>query len=806
MPKPSVPLFALAAAIVAAPGAHALGVGTIRSSTVLGQPLNLSVPVRLETGDTLEPGCVRVQVMSGDSRLSTELVSADVELQPGATDGQLRIRTRIAIDEPLVTLTLELGCPARLTRQVVLFADPPEGLLPAPATLAAAPAVPVAPVVLPTPVAAASAVAAGNAVPPALPLEAAPASRSAVASAPAASTAAPAASAVAASNVPAPAMRVASAPAAARPVAEPTPPPPRRREAARPPVPKADKPAVVAKAAPAAPKPAAAPAAPRTAAVPAAGPKLKLDLMPTAGAELAAAQDQASAAEAAASAARTAAAAAEARVKELEAAVAKLQQDGSADRGQLSTLREQLATAQDDARWMPVLLAAVALLGAGCAVLGWRLRGAAKRQAQIEAWWRDEPTPPAAAAAPVPPANPPVLPASTAVVSALSDAPLAALAPSLLHEPPAGVVPSHVSATVPGAFDTTPQPSFAVASAHTHPAPLVGADGVAAAAPSAAATDFMGYADEPPAETPQPKGPLSVDEQIDLEQQVDFYLVLGQDDAAIDLLMTHLRRSGGASPMPYLKLLEIHRRRDEHAAYERTRERFNQRFNAVAPPWEADPQAGRTLEDYPEVMVRLQRSWWQPLDAMAVLETLLFRRGAQAELFDLPAYQEVLFLYQLARDLQGEETGTRDARQPPVDVLLPIDNERAPSVLVRHVDLTSSATGRVDLPLPTMPGVDLSITPRGAAVGAVAAATAATADAAAVDAPAAASPSWSTGGLALEPVSVEAAAPDLPALDLDLDLGQPVPAEASAHDDEPPRISQFVELDFDAPPPRSSHG
>ena len=36
-----------------------------------------------------------------------------------------------------------------------------------------------------------------------------------------------------------------------------------------------------------------------------------------------------------------------------------------------------------------------------------------------------------------------------------------------------------------------------------------------------------------------------------------------------------MRSTGGKSPLPYLKLLEIHRRRGDRDAYERIRERFN---------------------------------------------------------------------------------------------------------------------------------------------------------------------------------------------------------------------------------------
>jgi hypothetical protein len=160
---------------------------------------------------------------------------------------------------------------------------------------------------------------------------------------------------------------------------------------------------------------------------------------------------------------------------------------------------------------------------------------------------------------------------------------------------------------------------------------------------------------------------VSVEELIDLEQQAEFFVVLGQDDAAIDLLVSHVRGSGGTSPLPYLKLLEIYRRRSDRESYERTRSRFNQRFNAYAPDWDSDLQHGRALDSYPQVMERLQHSWPQPLDAMAELGALLFRKDG-GELFELPAYREVLLLFSLARELLDNQ----DTRIPDVDVLLPI--------------------------------------------------------------------------------------------------------------------------------------
>ena len=185
----------------------------------------------------------------------------------------------------------------------------------------------------------------------------------------------------------------------------------------------------------------------------------------------------------------------------------------------------------------------------------------------------------------------------------------------------------------------------------------------------------------------EPAHEMSVEELMDLEQQAEFFIVLGQEEAAIDLLMGHLRSSGGASPLPYLKLLEIYRRRNEREAFERTRERFNRRFNAYAPDWETDPQQGRALLDYSAAVERLQSLWGRPAQAMQALEAALFRRDSSHATFDLPAYRELLLLYSVARDLSE-----REAAPAGVDLLLPLGAD-APDVQPLTRLHPSAATG-----------------------------------------------------------------------------------------------------------------
>lgn len=227
-----------------------------------------------------------------------------------------------------------------------------------------------------------------------------------------------------------------------------------------------------------------------------------------------------------------------------------------------------------------------------------------------------------------------------------------------------------------------------LADAPTPNAPLTSglAPGIAAGAPMAAP---MAAPPQPPRPAPSfigtPELPLrphemtvagqairavSVEELFDLEQQVDFFLVLGQTESAVDLLVSHIRGTGGNSALPYLKLMEVYRQQGDAESYERTRKRFNQRFNAHAPEWSVHLQAGRTLEEYPEVIARLVRVWPVPLDALAELEALMFRR-TRGELFDLPAFRDVLLLHAMAVDLH--ERSPMSASK--VDILLPLGEE-----------------------------------------------------------------------------------------------------------------------------------
>lgn len=432
-------------------------------------------------------------------------------------------------------------------------------------------------------------------------------------------------------RAPRPSSGTASTPAVRRPVSKAAPGTERpsyalrsRSVAVQPAQPSASAPTGGALASPA-PPPSAAPAAERG--------RLQLDggAVSYARGALEAAQEQASAAQASARAAQQAASAAEQRVALLETELRKLREDSRAQLEATLAIQAQLAQAQASTRWLPWLLALALASTAAALWLAWRLRQEL-RASRRGAWYQPD---------------------------------------SRHASPETKVDAAEVDAETPLRDGGRASSAFA-SQASVAPPPDKSGTAKSPIKPLERNSDF-GDAHRA----------VTVDEQIDLEQEADFFIALGHDDAAIDLLLAHLRSTGGSVPLPYLKLLDMYRRRGDRDDYELMRRRFNQRFNSIAPEWDHDPTAGRVLEDYPEHVARLQKVWPRPLDAMAELEAMAFgRKDDNQELFDLPAYQDVLFLYQMARNLHDESDAPRGED---VDVLLPIDGDGTPVPVVRAV-------------------------------------------------------------------------------------------------------------------------
>lgn len=640
MRRPFPVFLAGLALLLTGQAAMALGLGRVSTQSYLGNPLEFSIALSAAPGDALAPDCISAEVFAGDSRVSPEMVRVRVNRNAEGTPTSLRIVTGTRIDEPVASVELTLDCGTRVSRRYVVFVDPPivnMAQADAGGDTAVASAAPRRPMAS-RDIAPSSSQRRTRATRPAGTTVQAGGTGTASAARQrriARAEAARSARAAAAATAPAERgsrLKLESAPAiaAGAPVKE--------------------------RAGGTSGAPTAASSAGGIATAGAAG------ALAAASAPLASASGAASAAgllgELAAKAEADALALNAERLRALEDRMNRLRSDNANLQKSMMELQTRLAEAEATRYANPLvygLVAALALLLLAVIVLLWRQASLRKESEWLKA---------AAADSGDRRSEPRVVPPTRSVVTptarGAAAAALAAGATAAASQPLRNGEETSPAAALRPPPAEPPAPDGAVVSEATPPAPAP------APAPAAAGPHESTSVHQVGRE-------VTVEELIDLEQQADFFVVLGQDDAAIDLLMGHVQGTGGASPLPYLKLLEIHRRRDEREAYDRVRERFNRRFSAFAPEWEAHSGHDRALEDYPAVVERLQSLWPEPTKAMEALSGLLFQRDLTAQTFDLPAYGELLFLYSLARE--------RAEHEPPpdgVDLLLPLDDGPSP--------------------------------------------------------------------------------------------------------------------------------
>ena len=320
------------------------------------------------------------------------------------------------------------------------------------------------------------------------------------------------------------------------------------------------------------------------------------------------------------------------RIKALEVSVQRLRDETEAARKAMLSIQSSLKDAQDAKYNNPLIY----VLGLLCALLASLLVMSARRRsrpAERPEWWNES----------MPPRH--VVDRSThsqAVTAHTLDAP---------DSVPVGVElegsPSTRGALEPHGFADTfaGEPEVAVV-----PAP-----------PSAAPAPTMGWAVSPP--------DVMVERLIDVAQQADFFVALGQEDSAIDLWAGQLGDAAGQVPLPYLELLEMHRRQGNLGAFEAVRDDFGLRFGLLAANRLTTNRSGELLEDLPDTLGRVQQVWSDPRLAMQALEVLMLHRDSAVAPFDLHVYRDMLFLYAVARDL-AEQSETPAS----VDFLLPLDS------------------------------------------------------------------------------------------------------------------------------------
>lgn len=304
----------------------------------------------------------------------------------------------------------------------------------------------------------------------------------------------------------------------------------------------------------------------------------------------------------------------------LEAEAAQLRDAKARNQNSIGELNARLEQAMDQRyrNWLVYLLGALLLLALLALLLVSRRRPATRGSEASRAWWSSEPADKTVLDEPRPGAR-----KGTSVAAALED--------------------DGMDIDLNLDQDSSPDSLR----------PLTGAGERDSKYPAEAASSLLGRdrRDFSPSAIGVSRS-VAAEELFDVQQQADFFVSLGEDEQAIQVLRNHLAESHEPSPLAYLDLFKLYHRLGRRDDYDALRDEFNHVFNAGAPPFKQYSDAGRGLEAYETAFSRIQSLWPQPR-VLDLIEESIFRdaNDDQVEVFDLEAYRELLLLHAIAKEL-----------------------------------------------------------------------------------------------------------------------------------------------------------
>ena len=106
-------------------GSEALTLGRLRGAAWVGRPLDITIPVQIETGEDAASLCFKADVFHADTRQEPSRVSVTLESSTQPQTATVRIKSSAPVDEPVVTVYLRTECGQKTTRRYVMLADMP---------------------------------------------------------------------------------------------------------------------------------------------------------------------------------------------------------------------------------------------------------------------------------------------------------------------------------------------------------------------------------------------------------------------------------------------------------------------------------------------------------------------------------------------------------------------------------------------------------------------------------------------------------------------------------------------------------
>lgn len=214
---------------------------------------------------------------------------------------------------------------------------------------------------------------------------------------------------------------------------------------------------------------------------------------------------------------------------------------------------------------------------------------------------------------------------------------------------------------------------------------------------------------------------LNSDAVLDIRQQAEFFVSLGQTERGAQLLRREIKESEEANPFVYLDLLALFHSLGLKGEFQQLRESFELLFCCRIPAFTFFKNPSLDLESYPEVLSHIVEIWSKP-GILEWLESCIFHKSDKTggPGFDLAAFRDLMFLHAVARILaetseSGDDASPKAPAAPAREQPAPLRPE-LPEFEALDLDLSSpdgvskktfKPSSSLDEPLPFLMPSDL---------------------------------------------------------------------------------------------------
>ncbi len=150
----------------------------------------------------------------------------------------------------------------------------------------------------------------------------------------------------------------------------------------------------------------------------------------------------------------------------------------------------------------------------------------------------------------------------------------------------------------------------------------------------------------------RPAQTLNSEAVLDIRQQAEFFMSLGQTDLAVRLLKTQIKESDAPNPFVYLDLLSIYHSLSLKSEFQQLRQEFGRLFNTSVPEFVFFKEEGMDLMSYPDVLLHISTLWPTP-EVLSLMASEIFSdpHDVKQAPFDLAAFRDLLLLHSIAQSL-----------------------------------------------------------------------------------------------------------------------------------------------------------